>query len=231
MLAPYDAIIVDDGVFPFTVESYLTRTHARVARKQALEIQSTEETTDTTEEKSSHSMERVPSSQGRRFEDELMTRSFPDFVHLYHDKNFVRLAETTEKILDLANAQMSALRKHLRTEGGMSVIRVRDRRTDQLVPKRCILLPSTALERWRGRLNQITTDRLDACFSEFSSSYMEKFRDYNEMESLFYLKRIGIGTPDRENFKDVPLWKMEVMLKKWRTDRALQQWIDNYEYK
>jgi hypothetical protein len=232
VFSPYDAIIVDDGTHPFTVESYLTRDHAFAARENALKLHSLKP------QRRKGDLDYSPSEKSDKdaenedqLENPLQTRSFTDLAELYHGRNFAQLAKSTETLINKANSRISALKNHLHAEGGMSVIRVRNPATKKLVAKRCILLPSTALDTWRRNLNIMVKERLDECFTEFSSNYMTRYHNYDEMLKLFYFQRIGMDAPERESFQNVPLWKMEVMLKKWRTERALQEWIDNYKYR
>lgn len=232
VLAPSEVVLVDEGAAPFDVESYLTRLHAKIAREEALEdsakidLERLVSSVRTETPGQSSPLEPVPENGGLKIE------SFHDFADLYHGKNFVGVADTTEALLNKANKQMHALEHHLRSEGGMSVIRIRHPETRQLVAKRCVLLPSVALRDWAHRLSSEVRRLLDESFRRYSNKYMAQiYKDDDKMTQLFYFKRIGIDARDRENFKDVPLWKMEVMLKKWRTDRALKQWIDNYKFK
>jgi hypothetical protein len=227
MFVPYDAILVDEGAAPFDVETYLTRIQAKIARKREVELLTEQQQVRNDQLE----FEETSLSYSSRDATGPLSHAFPDFAELYDGENFTSLAETTEFLLEHANEQMEALKNHLRSEGGFTVIRIRDPVKCKMIATRCILLPSTAFATWGWDFNRKTEELLDACFREFSLEYMERYENVRDVMSLFHLKRIGIDAPEREFFRDVPLWKMEIMLKKWRTDRALKQWIDEYKFK
>ena len=56
-------------------------------------------------------------------------RIFKNFAHLYEKGNFVRHAERTEYMINLANQQLLRWRNHLRNDGGLSLIRIKDLNT------------------------------------------------------------------------------------------------------
>lgn len=216
----HDIIILDNGLTPFTVENYMTRTHAKAesilqAKEKAPESDTDESATRETKEKPSY-----PQS-----------RSFPDFAKLYDELDFPAYAEVTERLITRANEELSKWKNHLLNEGGFSAIRVKDPTTDEFLAKRCVLLPSTALTEWKSQFNTIIKQWLDFSLEQFPSrQFLMKFqRDEEEMKKLFYVKAVGVQNPDRKKFVDVPLWMMEVMLKKWRTDRALEEWSAKYQ--
>jgi hypothetical protein len=200
-LIGYDVILLDDGIVPFTVESYITR------RPSQRDQQANQPTS------------RDPA-----------TRSFPDFAKLYDNGNFELFAETAETTVNAANVQLTAFRKYLHDEGGFAVIQVKDPNTSTFVAKRCALLPSTALWDWQFKFNLNTRLLVETCLDKFNPRCMKQFRRYDELKKkkLFYFKRCGRGNSSWKNFIDTPGWQMEVMLKKWRTDRALEEWGEKY---
>lgn len=110
-------------------------------------------------------------------------------------------------------------------EAGSSLICIRDQRSNQLVPKRCLLIPGTATADWGLQLNVVMTEKLLECIKRFPDHELQQYQeDQKKMLSLFYVKRIYMENGDRHNFANIPFWKMEVMLKKWRTDQAMEEW-------
>jgi hypothetical protein len=215
----HDIILLDNGLAPYTVEGYITRSHA----KNSL-LQSDVDILDSCSSQSTISERQEPPLYPQ-------FRSFPDSAQLYDELDFPAYAEVTERLLVQANEQLSKWKTHLLNEGGFSAIRVKDPTTNKFVAKRCVLLPSTALADWRDQLNPITTQWLDLSLVQFPvRRFLWKCqRDQEEMKKLFYVKAVGVQNPDRKKFSDVPLWKMEVMLKKWRSDRALEEWSAKYQ--
>jgi hypothetical protein len=213
MLANHDIIILDGGL-SFTVESYITREHAKWAF-----LQNRRRASLAPSDKSPY-----PNKA------ETFPRSFPDFAKLYNEYDFPAFADLSEHMLDKANEQLNAWKSHLRNEGGYSVIRVRDPQTSEMLAKRCILLPSRAVNHWKDQLNRIVMSQVELALAQFPAKYMARFGDYNEIEKLFYVKRIGMNNSARKLFERIPLWKLDVMLKKWRTDKALEEWIANYQF-
>jgi hypothetical protein len=190
-----DVIILDDGIVEFSVESYMTRHAARL-------------------------------DLSRRIQNDRSTnhqKVFKDFAKVYEECNFVRYAETTELLVNIANDQLLTWRNYLHNEGGFAPIRVKQQWTNKTVAKPCILLPSTALANWKESFNEITTRLVGKYLREWDPRV---YNNPEELKKLFYVKRIGIDNPDRDKFLDVPVWKMDIMLKKWRTDRALERWGD-----
>jgi hypothetical protein len=200
-LCGYDVILLDDGILPFSVESYITRRACQ--RDQA----------------------------NQRDSEDTLIRSFPDLEQVYTKKKFSQFAETAETTVNAANIQLAAFRRHLRDEGGFSLIRVRDPNTSTFVVKRCAFLPSTALWDWQFDFNLNTKLLVDTCLDKFNPRYMHQFRSYKEMEKLFYFKRCGRSDGSLKDFIDTPLWQMDVMLKKWRTDKALEEWGEKYRFR
>ena len=218
-LAFHDIILLDNGLSPFTIESYITRSHAKKSRLQlnAAKAEANAESISTNE---------LPPLKGQPSD----SRSFPDFAQLYDEYKFPSYAEVTESLLAKANETLEKWKSHLVNEAGFTAIRVKDPTNNKFVAKRCVLLPSTALADWKHRLNPITKRWLDLSLDQFPRSFLEKCqRDEKEMGKLFYVKATGVHNPERKKFVDVPLWKMEVMLKKWRTDRALEEWSSKYQ--
>ena len=153
------------------------------------------------------------------------SRVFPDLRELYDGRNFVRYAEATEVSLATANEQLAKWKDHLLNEAGSSLIRIRDPRSSQLVPKRCVLVPGTAISDWGLQLNVVMAERLFNCLKQFPDHELQRYQeDKHRMSSLFYVKRIRMDNGDRHSFAKVPFWKMEIMLKKWRTDQAMEEW-------
>jgi hypothetical protein len=152
-------------------------------------------------------------------------RKFPDLQELYDGRNFVRYAEATEISLATANEQLAKWKEHLLNEAGSSLIRIRDQRSHQLVPKRCLLVPGKAISEWGLQLNLVMTERLFNCLKRFPDHELQRYQeDKQKMSSLFYVKRIRMDNGDRHSFAKVPFWKMEIMLKKWRTDQTMEEW-------
>ena len=210
MLSDYDVIVLDGALAQFTLESYITRTHAHRLRGEKI-----------------RQLRLNPSSRDSEIAD---TRSFPDFAKLYDEYDFPSYAESTEKMLELANIQLLAWQTYLRSEAGCALIRVRNPVNNQFVAKRCILLPSNALANWRYQFNKTMKEFVHYAIASFSDEYIESFQVNGEMGHLFYVKRIGMDNKGRDKFKDIPFWKMEILLKKWRTDRALEEWGAKYNY-
>jgi len=152
-------------------------------------------------------------------------RVFPDFRELYDIQNFVRYAEATEASLAPANEQLAKWKQHLLNEAGSSLIRIRDQRSNQLVPKRCVLVPGTAIAEWGLQLNVVMAERVLSSLKQFPDHDLQLYQeDKHKMPSLFYVKRTRMDNGDRHSFAEVPFWKMEIMLKKWRTDQATEEW-------
>ena len=149
----------------------------------------------------------------------------PDFRDLYDSRNFARYAESTEVSLIRANKQLAKWKELLLNEAGSSLIRIRYQRSGQLVPKRCLLVPRTAISDWGLKFNVVMTERLFNCMKRFPEHALQEYQeDKKKMASLFYVKRICMDNGDRHSFANVPFWKMEIMLKKWRTDQAIEEW-------
>ena len=152
-------------------------------------------------------------------------RVFSDLRELYDKRNFVRYAEATEVSLAPANEQLAKWKEHLLNEAGSSLIRIRDQRSNQLVPKRCVLVPGTAISDWGLQLNVVMAERVLNSLKRFPDHELQMYQeDKRKMSSLFYVKRIRMDNGDRHSFAKVPFWKMEIMLKKWRTDQAMEEW-------
>jgi hypothetical protein len=206
-LAKYDIVVLDEGLPPFTVETFITR---EAAHKEWL-------------------------SRGRSKEDspeEDFPRSFPDFAKLYDGRNFALYADKMEELVDEANSTFDQWKRYLVTESGFSVIRLKHSQTDMFLVRRCVLLPSTALSTWENQFNQNTTKLLDLCIQRLSEEYVESCQcDRTRMNRVFYVKDVERNRSwvkqAHMSFRDVSLWQMEVMLKKWRTDKALQAWSTN----
>jgi hypothetical protein len=146
---------------------------------------------------------------------------FPEFAKVYEWRNFVQYAETTELIVNIANDQLLTWRNHLRNEGGFAPIRVDHPYTNETMAKPCILLPSAALANWKTSFNEKATNLVRTHLQKWDP---QRYNDPKELEKLFYLQRIGIYNPSRKFYWRRPVWKMDIMLKKWRTDRALEHW-------
>lgn len=152
-------------------------------------------------------------------------RAFHDLRELYDGFNFARFAESTELALTTANEQFVKWKEHLMNEAGSSLIRIRDQRTHQLVPKRCVMVPGSAISDWGLQLNVVMNEKLRNCMKRFPDHELLQYQeDKQKMLSLFYVKRIQMENGDRRKFANVPFWKMEIMLKKWRTDQAMEEW-------
>lgn len=159
----------------------------------------------------------------------LIYQSFPNFKYLYDDLDFPQLALETENLLVKPNLQLTAWKRHLRDEGGFSVIRVKDRYLRENVAIPCVLLPKSAVSEWRDDFTKNTGLLLQQLRERYPPETMQKYYDDPvEMEKLFYFKTRG-NVFRRERFSKVPLWKMEIMLKKWRTDRALVDWAEEFK--
>lgn len=210
-LAFHDIILLDNGLNPFTVEEYMTRFHA----KKHIPFRPSSTAPE---------HHRTPPIYPQ-------SRPFPDFAALYDDLDFPAYAETTERLLTRANAELAKWKSHLLNEGGFTAIRVKNPITNKFVPKRCVLLPATVLTEWKYEVNTIAKLMLDFSLPQFPvRRFLRKCElDETEMQKLFYVKAIGVQNPERKKFLDVPFWKMNVMLKKWRTDRALEEWSARYQ--
>jgi hypothetical protein len=218
-LAFHDIILLDNGLSPFTIESYIGRSHAKRSQRQSNVKKSEAKPGSTETTKTSPSKTWPPES-----------RPFPDFAQLYDEYKFPSYAEVTERLLAQANKNLDKWKSHLVDEAGFAAIRVKDPTNNRFVAKRCVLLPSTALLDWKEQLNPITNQWLDLALEQFPRTFLEKCQeDEKEMQKLFYVKAAGEQNPERKKFVDVPPWKLEIMLKKWRTDRALEEWSAKYQ--
>ena len=218
-LAFHDIILLDNGLSRFTIESYITRSHAKRSQLQ-LNAEKSEAKDESASTTNSCLSENRPAD----------SRSFPDFAQLYDEYKFPSYAEVTERLLAEANQNLDKWKSHLINEAGFAAIRVKDPTNNKFVAKRCVLLPSTALADWQHQLNPITKQWLDLSLNQFPRTFLEKCQqNEKEMEKLFYIKAAGVPNPERKKFVAVPLWKMEIMLKKWRTDRALEEWSAKYQ--
>jgi hypothetical protein len=241
-LAEHDIILLDHSLDPFTLESYITRNSMNSSLSSDLELMkyppyppepvAAPERRKIRSNTSYFSAVRYegPSNIARPLPPLYKTRSFPDFTSLYHECDFPGYAEATVSLLESANKQLAAWKKHMVNEGGFSLIRVRDPSTNKMVARRCVLLPEHALKHWGSEINPITKQWLDFSRHYFDRRALGRVRwSMEEMNKLFYFKRNGLDAPQRRNFQNVPVWKMEVMLNKWRTDKALEEWSANYQ--
>jgi len=199
-LCEYDIILFDDGILPFEVETYLTRDAARRESEELVKI---------------------------RPRGWSPPRWFPSAA--YVKLNFARYAEETQTILDQANKQLQALQTHVRNDGGFSIIRLADPVTNRYVARRCVLLPSTALADWGKDFAQNTAQLVEMSYEKFPPEYMKRFSNFFELKKCFYFKR-GLNAKGRRNFSQTPLWQLDLMLRKWRADRALKEWAESYPY-
>jgi hypothetical protein len=237
-LAEHDIILLDHGLGPFTLESYITRDSINYSFTADLESKQyppyLPELSEAPERgkidpKTSYFSGVLCEGTTRPPPPLSRTHLFPDFVSLYHGCDFPGYAEATLSMLELANKRFAAWKRHMVNEGGFSLIRVMDPTTNKLVARRCILLPEHALKHWGRRINQITKQWLDFSRGYFDHHALRKVEGSSEeMNKLFYVKRNGLDAPQRRNFRNIPVWKMEVMLKKWQTDKALEEWSANY---
>lgn len=162
-----------------------------------------------------------------------INQSFPEFKHLYDDLNFPRLVWTVENLLDKPNKQLKGWKRHLLDEGGFSVIRVKDRFLKEEVAIPCVLLPRAAVGSSHSLAKTIDL-LLEQLREKYPPERMQKYYDDpREMKRLFYYKtRWGLSTGWKvfgEKFLNVPLWQMEIMLKKWQTDGALIKWAREFK--
>ena len=227
VLSFHDIILLDNGLPPFTVESYILRSHA----KKAYHLSNGDYEVAPDPESSPIAIE-TSSSENQDTTSASNSRRFSDLAELYEKRGFPAYAEVTEHLITEANRQLEKWRSHLLNEGGFSVIKVIDPTTNHYLAKRCVLLPSTALVDWRYNFNHITKRWLDFSLIQFPRHILQELQQNKnkEMDKMFYFKTVGVQNSERKRFVDVPLWKMEVMLKKWRTERALQQWGAEYQH-
>jgi len=236
-------VILDEGTNDWNVERYITRDSADRAfldGELKAQIEQSNASRDSpvyssfgkkyTKRGQADKMNQTKSAFIRRLEKHsLVYQSFPNFKDLYDGLNFPQLAEEAESLLVKPNIKLTAWKRHLRDEGGFSVIRVKDRYLQQNVAIPCALLPSMAVSDWKDNFPK----NMDALIQILSDKYppeelQKYYDDPKEMEKLFYFKRRG-NVFRRERFSKVPLWQMEIMLKKWRTDRALVDWAKEHE--
>ena len=236
-------IIFDEDTSEWNVEKYLTRDSAdRAFLAGELKTQIQQSDTSKTSQifpfgvksfQKGGPGDRINSTSAafvRRLEKHsLIYQSFPDFKYLYDDLNFPELALEAENLLVRPNQQLRAWKRHLRDEGGFSVIRVKDRYLRENVVIPCVLLPKSAVSEWHDDFIKHTGLLLQQLRERYPPEAMQKYYDDPvEMEKLFYFKTRG-NVFKRERFSKVPLWKMEIMLKKWRADRALVDWAKEYK--
>lgn len=204
----HDIIILDEGIPEFSVESYMTRHNAQQDFEANVKYDPSGKVIRTI------SPEQISTYRNR-------PKTFEDFAKLYEESNFVQYAETTEILVNIANDQLLTWKNHLRNEGGFAPIRMKKPRRNETVAKPCILLPSTGLPIWKSSFNKMTSDLVWKHLRDWDP---RAYDDPKELAKLLYVKRIGVVNRHRQKFLNVPVWKMDVMLKKWRTDRALERW-------
>jgi hypothetical protein len=153
------------------------------------------------------------------------TLEFNNFKTQYNRKNFAEIADSTENLLDIAYGNVDRLRKYIRSENGYTVIRIEDdRNRRRRRSMRCILLPNTT-KLYDKDFRAYLDGMIDQCLRTFPLNV-------TLMESRFFpfrhaSKRIPTGKGPEE-LEGYPLWKIDIMLRKWRTDRALEQWGQQY---
>src|SRR5439155_20260340 len=110
MLSFHDIILLDGGLSPFTVESYIFQSHAKKAYFLSNGDDNTKFEFDplspvTIETSSSGNQEPISAS---------FSRGFPDFAELYEKGEFPAYAEVTERLITEANLRFEQWQSHLR---------------------------------------------------------------------------------------------------------------------
>jgi hypothetical protein len=151
---------------------------------------------------------------------------FNDFKKKYKRTNFPEVANSTENLVDIAYGNINRLRTYLRSENGCAVIRIKDdRNRRRRRPMRCILLPNTT-KLYEKDFRAYLDGMIDQCLRTFPL-------EVKLFESRFFpfrnaAKRIPTGKGPEE-LEGYPLWKIDIMFRKWRTDRALAQWGEQFQ--
>jgi hypothetical protein len=229
-------IVLDEGANNWNVEKYLTRDNADRAfldgelKSQILQSNATQYASLFTSGGMEYKEGERTAFVRRLEKHSLVYQSFPDLKDLYDELNFPKLAQEAEDLLEKPNQELAAWKRHLRDEGGFSVVRVKDPHFRENVVIPCVLLPSTAVDDWKGVDFVKNTDQLlQQLWEMYPPESLQRYYDNpKEMNKLFYYKSRG-KTFRKEKFSNVPLWKLEVMLKKWRTDKALVDWAKEHK--
>ena len=209
-LARHDIILLDGAYPKLTIEAYLDRAYAK--RKGTLDKKLDPIGTSFTNAYQLHS-------------DRPAVISFPDFAALYEGWDFPQYIETLQLQLDEANLYYAQWVDYLKLRKGVGVVRVIDPVTNKYVAKRCVLLPATALHDWRYQFNFFTNYWVNYCMLKHPN--MEKYDSEHEGVELLQVGKIARSEVDRK-FESLPFWKLAIMLRKWRTDKALAEWGQMY---
>ena len=219
----HDAILLDEDISPLTAEAYLTRTQSELMRRRVVKPEIARE-----------SSSEMPSLQWRpdqavAYRDYTKSRHFPELAYLYHSTDFPRSVKLIESNFEEVNNQLDKWKEYLRRNQGMAPIRIEYPTADRFIAKRTVLLPTRMYKKHGSDSPAFVLGLIRKCLQKFSPVHLDRYRDDQQMASLFCLKMVGTEAK-KSDLDLVPLWKMEVMLMKMRTDRALQEWIKNYEH-
>ena len=171
---------------------------------------------------------RIRSEQGikplsRKFRMKYWTHIYKN-IPTYHS-HFASTARDMEVVVTECNAVLAAWKQYMLAENGLGLIRIPGPQQGMYVPKRCVFVPKWVKRRVSGhKYGMIVRFLCEFALEQWPERRLAEMaeREQDRVRELFLVPDVK---PVNNPLRGARLWEMEMLFKKWKIDRSVEEWV------